>query len=571
MIRQPIVVTVGHSDHGKTTLLDKIRGTAVTTKEPGLLTQHVGASYIPLDTIKKTCGELLEKFNIKIEVPGLLFIDTPGHAAFISIRKRGSSIADLAILVIDVIEGIQEQTEESINILKHFKTPFVVAATKIDKIEGWNPQKTSCFLTSLTKQPEWVRQKLDEKIYKIIGRLSELGFESERFDRISDFKKTVAIVPCSGITGEGISELLTVLAGLAQSFLKEQLKVTSGMGRGSILEVKEIRGLGTTIDVILYDGEVKKGDWLIIGGKKPIVTKIKALLKPPPLRELRLEKQFESVDYVFAAAGIKIAAPDLDKAVAGSPIVTVHEGGKIEEVKKELQTSLEEIEFEKAGEGIILKADTLGSLEALIGVFKDKTTIKKAEIGKVMRKDVIELEAVKDPLKKIIIAFNVSIDEIAEREAKDKNITILKNNIIYRLIEDYDIFVKQQQEKIKMQKLEEITLPAIIKILPGHIFRISNPAIVGIEVLEGTIKPGYKLKKGEKEIGEIKAIQSENVSLPKAIKGEKVAISIDGPVVGRHIKEGDELETIVNENDLKVLEELNMKEEIEIAKKILKI
>lgn len=551
-------------------MLDKIRGTAVTTKEPGLLTQHVGASYITIDTIKKTCGELLEKFKIKIEIPGLLFIDTPGHAAFITIRKRGSSIADLAILVIDITEGIQEQTDESINILKHFKTPFLVAATKIDKIEGWIPQKTSCFLDSFSKQPERVKQKLDEKIYRIVGQLSERGFESERFDRINDFKKTVAIVPVSGITGEGISELLTILAGLSQSFLKEELEVKKGVGRGSILEVKEVRGLGTTIDVILYNGEIKRGDWLIIGGKEPIVTKIKSLLKPPPSRELRVEKQFENVDYVYAAAGIKISAPDLDKAIAGSPIATVHEGGKIEEIKKELQAGIEEIEFEKAGEGIILKADTLGSLEALIGTFKDKTAIKKAEIGKVMRKDVIEIEAVKDPLKQIIVAFNVDVDEIAAKEAKDKAITILQNNVIYKLIEDYDTFVKQQEEKIKLEKLETITLPARIKLLLAHTFRASNPAIVGVEVLEGTIKPGYKLQKDGREIGEIKAIQSENISLPKASKGEKVAISIEGPIVGRHIKEGDELETIINEDDLKVLEELNMKEEVQLARKILK-
>lgn len=570
MIRQPIVVTVGHSDHGKTTLLDRIRGTVVTSKEPGLLTQHVGASYITVDTIKKICGDLLEKFKIKIEIPGLLFIDTPGHAAFITIRKRGSSIADLAILVIDLTEGMQEQTDESINILKHFKTPFVVAATKVDRIEGWIPQKTSSFLDSLSKQPEWIRQKLDEKVYKLVGQLSECGFESERFDRVSDFKKTVAIVPCSGVTGEGISELLTVLSGLAQSFLKEQLEVSKGVGKGSILEVKEVRGLGTTIDVILYDGEMKRGDWLIIGGKQPIVTKIKALLKPPPSCEMRLEKQFENVEYVYAAAGIKISAPDLEKATAGSPIAAVHEGGKIEEIKKELQAGIEEIEFDKTGEGIILKADTLGSLEALIGVFKDKIAIKKAEIGKVMRRDLIEIDAVKDPFKKIIIAFNVDVDETTAKEAKDKSTPILQNNIIYRLIEDYDNFVKQQQEKIKLQKLESITLPGRIKLLPGHVFHASNPAIVGVEVLDGTIKSGYRLQKDGKDVGEIKAIQSENVSMPKAKRGERVAVSIEGPTVGRHIREGDELETIINENDLKVLEELNMREEVDLARKILK-
>jgi translation initiation factor 5B len=567
MIRQPIVVTIGHVDHGKTTLLDKIRKTAVQSKEVGGITQAIGATEIPIDVVKKLCGPLLEKLKIKIEIPGLLFIDTPGHEAFTAIRKRGSSIADLAILVIDINEGFQAQTDESLQFLKEFKTPFLVAATKVDRIEGWIQNKGECFLDSFEKQPDWVKQSFDEKFYKLVGQLSERGFESERFDRVTDFKKTVAIVPCSGITGEGVSELLVVLAGLAQAFLKEQLEVSKGIGRGSILEVKELRGLGTTIDVILYDGEIKKGDWLIIGGKKPIVTKIKALLKPRPLKEIRIEKQFENIDYASAAAGVKIAAPDLDSVIAGSPIATVHEGGQIEELKKELQASVEEIEFEKAGEGIIIKADNLGSLEALIGIFKNKVAIKKADIGKVLRKDVLEIENVKDRLKKIIIAFNVDIDEIAAKEAGDKSINILQNNIIYKLTEGYEEFVKETEEKIKLEKLETITLPAKIKILPGHTFHVSHPAIVGVEVLAGTIKTGYKLKKNGKEIGEIKAIQSEGASIEKAVTGDKVAISVEGPVVGRHINEGDELATVITEDDLKVLKELKMSEEIELARR----
>lgn len=569
MIRQPIVVTVGHSDHGKTTLLDRIRGTAVTSMEPGLLTQHVGASYIPIETIKEICGNLLDRFKINIQIPGLLFIDTPGHAAFTSIRKRGSSIADLAILVIDITEGIQEQTDESIKILKEFKTPFLIAATKIDKIEGWIQHKKACFLDSFNEQPDRVKQKLDDKFYKLVGQLSERGFDSERFDRVTDYKKTVTIVPCSGITGEGIPELLVMLAGLAQSFLKEQLEVSKGIGKGSVLEVKEVRGLGTTIDVILYDGEIRKGDWVVVGGKEPIVTRVKALLKPRPLKEIRVEKQFDNIDYVSAASGIKISAPGLEKVIAGSPIAFVSDEKNLEEVKKDLQAITEEIEFEKEGEGIILKADNLGSLEALIGIFKDKVPIKKAETGKVFRKDVIEIETVKDRLKRVIIAFNVDIDDIAAKEAKDKSLTILQNKVIYQLIEGYDKFIEEEKERIRLEKLETITMPAKIRILPGHTFRASKPAVVGVEVLAGSIKSGYKLKKDGKEIGEIKAIQSEGSTVVKASKGEKVAISIDGPTVGRQIEEGDELTSIITSDDLKVLKELNMKEEMELAKEIL--
>jgi translation initiation factor 5B len=567
MIRQPIVVTVGHSDHGKTTLLDKIRGgSTVTSMEPGMLTQHVGATNIPIETIRKTCGNLLDKFKIKLEIPGLLFIDTPGHAAFISIRKRGSSIADLAVLVVDLTEGIQEQTDESIRILKEFKTPFIVAATKVDRLEGWMRNKDKCFLDDFEMQPDWVKQKFDEKFYKIVGQLSERGFDSERFDRISDFKKNVAIVPCSGITGEGIPELLVMLAGLAQSFLKDQLQVSEGIGRGSILEVKEVRGLGTTIDVILYDGEIKKGDWLIVGGKEPVVTKIKSLMKPRPLKEIRVEKQFDTIDYVFAASGVKISAPNLDGAIAGSPVAFVSDEKKIDEVKKELQSGIEEIEFENSEDGVILKADNLGSLEALIGIFKDKVPIKKAETGKVFRKDISQIDTVEDKLKRIIIAFNVNVDEAAAKEAKDRSIKILQNNIIYQLIEGYDKFVVEEKEKIRLSKLDTIVLPAKVEILLGHTFRTSKPAIVGMQVLAGTIKSGYKLKKDGKEIGEIKAIQSEGVSVAKAETGDKVAVSIEGPTVGRQIHEGDELTTIINQGTLDVLEELGMKGELELAR-----
>ncbi|HKZ45260.1 MAG TPA: translation initiation factor IF-2, partial [archaeon] len=311
MIRSPIIVCVGHVDHGKTTLLDKIRGTTVTKLEPGELSQHVGASYIPVGVVKNFCGELLSKMKIELNIPGLLLLDTPGHAAFITLRKRGGAISDIAILVVDITEGFQEQTDESLKILKEFKTPFVVAATKVDKVSGWYPYNNECFLESSSKQREETRDEVEKKLYNIVSQLAERGFDSERFDRIEDFKKQIAIVPVSGISGEGIAELLVVLSGLAQQFLKDRLEL-SNVAKGTVLEVKDVVGFGTTIDVILYDGWISKNDYLVIGGKSPIVTKIKALLRPRPLQELRVEKQFESVDKVYAASGIKIAASDLE-------------------------------------------------------------------------------------------------------------------------------------------------------------------------------------------------------------------------------------------------------------------
>lgn len=568
MLRQPIVCVLGHVDHGKTTLADKIRSTAVATKEAGGITQAIGATEIPIDTIKKICGPLLERMKIKLDIPGLLLIDTPGHEAFTSLRKRGGSSADIAILVVDINEGFQPQTDESLLLLKQFKTPFVVAATKIDKIQNWVAY-AGTFSESFEKQPSLARESLDNALYKIVGQLSERGFDSERFDRVNDFKKTVAIVPCSGITGEGVAELLMLLSGMAQSFLKQELELKSKNGMGSVLEVKELRGHGTTIDVILYDGEIHRGDWLVIGGKQPIVTKIKALLKPKPLRELRVEKQFESVSSITAASGIKISAPELEKAVGGSPFIAVRKESEIEKAKKELMSE-EAVEFEKAGAGVILKADTLGSLEALIHILKQKNIeIKKAEVGAVKRSDVIAAEQ-SPPLKKLIFAFNVAVGNDAAEEAKNK-VKILQSNIIYKLIEDYDLWLRQEQERLKQEKLEAITMPARIVLLKGFVFRQSKPAVVGVEVLEGVIKPRVNLLKDGKVVGTVKEIQSEGATVEKAEKGQRAALSIEGPTVGRQIEEGDELFVAVNENDLKVLEEFGSAEEIALAKKILGI
>ena len=551
-------------------MLDKIRGTAVTAKEVGAITQAVGATIIPLDTIKAICGKLLEKFKIDIKIPGLLILDTPGHEAFTSIRKRGSSIADLAILVIDINEGFKPQTDESLNFLKEFKTPFIVAATKIDKMAGWVAHKGACFFESYKMQPEHAKEELEKGVYRLIGQLSERGFESERYDRVKDFKKQVAIVPCSGITGEGIPELLVMLAGLAQTFLKTELEIKTGEGKGSVLEIKEVRGLGITADVILYDGEVHKGDWLVIGGHEPFVTKIRALLKPKPLREIRVEKEFEHVDSVTAAAGIKIFAPGLEKVIAGSPIRAVRKEEDVELAKKELASEVEAVEFEKAIEGVVLRADTLGSLEALVHMVQNKgIAIKKAEVGPPSRKDIMELDSVQDRLKRVILAFNVPIAIDVEREAKDRNIKIIKSDVIYKLFEEYDKWIEEQTAKIRMEKLEKITLPGKVKILRGFVFRASNPAVIGVEVLAGQIKPGVTMLKQGKEVGTIKEIQSEGVTKDKATKGERVAISMPEPTVGRQIKEGDELVTAITEKDLKVLEELGMKEEVMLAREIL--
>ncbi len=275
-IRQPIVSVLGHVDHGKTSLLDHIRGTTVAAREAGKITQHIGATEVPVDTIKKICGDQLTARGIKI--PGLLFIDTPGHHAFTTLRARGGVLADIAVLIIDITEGLKPQTIESINILKQYKTPFVIAANKIDRINGWEPSDDQSFLDSYNQQIEEVKVVLDNLLYKLIGQIYEEDLQTERYDRIEDFTKTVAIIPISAKTGEGIQDLLMVLIGLAQRFLETQLETEDGSGEGTILEVKEDRGLGTTIDTIIFNGIIRKNDTIVVGtaSNKALVTKVKA-------------------------------------------------------------------------------------------------------------------------------------------------------------------------------------------------------------------------------------------------------------------------------------------------------
>ena len=556
-IRQPIVAVLGHVDHGKTLLLDSIRETRVQHGEAGGITQHIGASFIPIETIRHICGPLMGRLKVDITIPGLLFIDTPGHEAFVTLRKRGGSAADIAILVIDINTGFQPQTDESLTFLREFKTPFIVAATKVDRLAGWFPNKGECIMDSMQKQRDDVKVELDKRLYDIVIQLSQRGFEAERFDKIEDFTKKVAVVPCSGMTGEGVQELLMMLTGLAQQFLKDKLAV-SEKGKGVVLEVKELRGLGTTIDVIVYDGSVRKDDYVVIGGKEPQVTKIKALLTPKPLKELRVEKQFDQVNEVHAASGIKIAAPNLESVTAGSPLIAVRNEAEVAAAKAEVQKDVEEVEFTKDVEGIIVKADTLGGLEAMIKMLKDEgIPVRKAEVGHVNKQDVMEGQNVKDDLKKVVFAFNVRTLAEAEDMAKDLKIKIFSNSIIYKIFEDYKEWRDKAKERELEGKLERATRPVKVKILDGCIFRASKPCIVGVEVLAGYLKKGVHLKnKDGKVVGTVKEIQKEGQNIDSAEAKSKVAINMEEPIAGRHIFEKDVLVSNLTRDDRALLKEV---------------
>ncbi len=552
-LRQPIVVVLGHVDHGKTTLLDKIRGTAVAAKEPGLITQHVGASFVPASVIEKLAEPLKKIIPFKLIIPGLLFIDTPGHELFANLRRRGGSVADFAILVVDIMEGFQPQTYESIEILRQRRVPFLVAANKIDRIPGWRPNPDTPFILTVRRQDRRVVEELERLLWdNVISKLYELGFQADRFDRIRDFTRTVAVVPVSAKTGEGIAELLAVLAGLAQRYLQHRLRYAEGPAKGVILELREQPGLGPAADVIIYDGVLRKTDIIVTGGMEgPVVTRIRALLMPKPLQEIRVAKrELEPVDEVHAAAGVRIVAPELEKAVAGAPLFVAKDMEEAKQLARKVMEEIEALRIRTDKEGVIVKADTLGSLEAIVEALRRRNIpIRMADVGPVAKRDVVEAVASREINKfyGVILAFNVKVLEEAEQEAAKQGIRIFVNNVIYRLLEDFERWYREQLEAERRRELEQLVRPGKTRILPGYVFRRSNPAIVGVEVLGGTIRPGYPLMREDgKRIGTIMQIQDKGKPIPEARAGMAVAISIKGHVmVGRHIDEGDVLYTDV--------------------------
>jgi len=557
--RQPIVSVLGHIDTGKTKLLDKIRKSSVQAREVGGITQHIGASYFPVDILAKICGSLLKGLKTDVQIPGLLVIDTPGHEAFANLRKRGGAVADIAILVLDVLKGFEVQTYECLEILKEKKTPFLVAVNKIDRIPGWKPQPEEPFLASYQSQDPYVQQELDKNLYNIMGTFSRLGFRADKFNNVKNFTKTIAIVPTSAITGEGVPELLAVLVGLTQQYLQARLRTTEGPAKGTVLEVKEEPGLGITINVIIYDGILQKGDLIVVGAKeRPVVTNIRALLLPKPLDEIRDPRdKFSSVDSVSAAAGIKIAAPNLEEALAGAPLYAVPSEDRLEKYIKMVSEEVEQIKIATDLDGVVLKTDALGSLEAIAESLKrNDVPIRVADVGDVSKRDVTEALVVKEnePLHGVILAFNIKVLPDAEEEAKNRDIPIFSHKTIYNLIDEYLQWMRTRKETRLEEEFNRLVKPAKVKFLPSCVFRKAKPAVFGVEVLAGRIKPKSTLvKKNGRNVGEIMQIQDRGEAVSEANVGLQVAISVTKAIVGRHIHEGEVFYVRVPEAHAKVL------------------
>ena len=552
------MAVLGHVDSGKTSLLDKIRGTGVQGREAGGITQHIGASFLPDETIQKLCGSLYEKLGkAETKIPGILVIDTPGHEVFTNLRARGGSAADIAILVVDINRGFQPQTNESLKILESRKVPFVVALNKVDMISGWQATDDAYISQAIKKQSQSIQTNIDEQIYNVVGALSILGYQSEAFYRVQDFKKEISIVPVSARSGVGIPELLAVLVGLTQQFLGKKLEQEEKQTRGIILEVNDEVGLGPTANMILIDGHLKKDDNIVVAKRDSvIITKPKALLLPKALDEMRDPRdKFKPIDEVQAAAGIKIASPDLEGVLPGTTVYASSNPEDTEEFKRTLESEMESVFIDTETTGVILKCDTIGSLEAITEMLRrQQVPISKADIGPVTRRDVMQAKAIKDKDRHlgVILAFNVKVFDDAKLECDESHIRVFEDKVIYSLIDTYTQWVEDDKADEENSILAELTPICKFTFLKGFIFRNNNPAVFGIRVDVGTLRQKVPfMNKAGKKIGVIHQLQHDGKTIASVKVGQEVACSVQNITIGRQIAEDDVFYTLPSSSDTK--------------------
>lgn len=593
-LRSPICCILGHVDVGKTKLLDKIRKSNVQGGEAGGITQQIGATFFPIDVLKKKMVVMNSYESHNFEVSGLLIIDTPGHESFSNLRSRGSSLCNIAILVVDLMHGLEQQTNESLRLLRDRKAPFVIALNKIDRLYGWKDYPDNSFRDSFTKQSKSVKIEFQNRLDKLKLSLSEQGLNSELYYENKNMSKYVSIIPTSAITGEGIPDLLWLILDLTHKRMSKQLMYLSKV-EATILEVKLVEGFGYTIDVILSNGILREDDKIVLCGTNgPIVTHIRALLTPPPSSELRIKSEYNHNKVVKAAIGVKIAASNLEKAVAGSRLIVINQGDDIEKAKDmviEDFTSLLDY-IDSSGKGVIVQASTLGSLEALLEFLKSmKIPVMSIGLGPVYKREVLKATTMleKAPEFAILLCFDVKIDKEAEQYAQEKNIKIFNADIIYHLFDSFTEYQNTLLEERRKKNQLDAVFPCVLQTV--KVINKRNPMIIGVDIIDGSIRIGTpicvvrvdpKIKQHNVFVlGRVTSLELNHKSLDFVKKGETsggVAMKLENsstmqPVWGRHVFETDKLYSLITKKSIETLKDpafLNLvkKEEWLLIKKL---
>ncbi|KAL8903728.1 MAG: hypothetical protein Q9207_003746 [Kuettlingeria erythrocarpa] len=571
-LRSPICCILGHVDTGKTKLLDKIRQTNVQEGEAGGITQQIGATYFPVDALQTKTQVVNKDGAFEFKVPGLLVIDTPGHESFTNLRSRGSSLCNIAILVVDIMHGLEPQTLESMRLLRDRKTPFIVALNKIDRLYGWKKVDNNGFQDSLAMQNKAVHNEFRDRLEKTKVAFAEQGFNSELYYENKSMAKNVSLVPTSAHTGEGIPDMLKLLVTLTQERMTNKLMYLSEV-ECTVLEVKVIEGLGTTIDVVLSNGVLREGDRIVLCGLNgAIATNIRALLTPAPLKELRIKSQYVHNQEVKASLGVKVAANDLEHAIAGSRLLVVGPGDDEEDLEEEVMSDIENLlgKVSKDHRGVSVQASTLGSLEALLEFLKQsKIPVANISIGPVYKRDVMQAGIMLEKSKEyaVMLCFDVKVDKEAQAYADEVGVKIFTADIIYHLFDD---FTKHMAQLVQ-QKKEDSKLLAVFPcvLTPVAVFNKKDPIVIGVDVTEGNLRlltpiaavrtnPVTNVKEVV-SLGRVSSIERDHKQIPICKRGQpSVAVKIEGPnqpMYGRHLEEKDTLYSMISRQSIDTLKE----------------
>ena len=562
-IRAPILCIMGHVDIGKTTLLDNIRGTDVQGGEAGGITQQIGATHFPKETLEKRIND---NFNIKI--PGILIIDTPGHEAFSNLRQRGSTLCDLAIVMIDIVHGVQERTKEVLKMLSSTNTPFIIALNKIDRLYGWNKQTNKPMKIIIDELEYSIKQEFDTRLQNCIVQVMEQGINSKLFWENNSPEDTVSIVPVSAITGEGIPDLLINIIEFSQERIGTFLHIKEDL-ECYVMEVSVTEGFGITMDVMLINGKLSIGNTIVIQTTNgPIKTVIRNLLTPPPNRETRIKSELIHHKELVGSIGVKIYANNISNVKAGSPIVFDNSNYLMDELVDTLD-EYNNIIKNLDSEGVTVFASTMGSLEALLQFLKNECNpsipVSVIGIGTISKKDIIKTEITNQGKSKeycTILAFNVKIDEDAQIYAKLNNIKIFEAEIIYHLFDKYIKYKNDLLEQRKLNAKKDAVFPCVLKIIPNNIFNNKSPIILGVEVLEGNLHINTPLIIPilNLYVGKVTSIQNNHNEVMIAKKGSSVAIKIENEenpniMFGRHFNESNELYSLISRKSIDTLKE----------------
>lgn len=422
---------------------------------------------------------------------------------------------------------------------------------------------------TLEAQNKAAQQHFETQLQKTKLAFAELGMNVELYWENNSLEDTYSLCPTSAITGEGLSDLMFYLCNMGQTREREKLQEKDAF-ECTVLEVKVIEGHGTTIDVVLTNGLLKVGDTIVLSGMNgPIVTNIRALLTPQPMKELRVKGEYVHHSKIKGAMGIKLSAPGLEAAIAGSELFKCSNDSEIEEAKASIEADLVDIldrYVDKTQDGVCVQASTIGSLEALLEFLRTmKIPVAAVNIGPIHRKDVIKASTAKmnDKVKKefaTILAFDVRVMPDAAKFAEEEGIKIFTANIIYHLFDEFTAYVQKCKDERKLEDGNKAVFPAIIEMVKDACFNSKSPIVIGVNVKEGILRVGTPLCIPDKEklrLGTVQSIEINKKPVNQArAKDGSVAVKIvnDGSVMyGRHFDDKHQIVSFITRDSIDVL------------------